>query len=260
MRGLSAIAALAVSTFRELIRSKVLYTTIFFAFAVIAIASCFGVGTIGDQGKIVKDFGLFAISFGSTMFIVVSGAALLNKELQRKTIYNILSKPVTRAQFLIGKFLGMFATTAIMVGMMAIMLLAFCFILEGSLDVLLLVGLVYMLLEISVICAAAIFFSALVVTPLLSGFFTLALFLCGRSAEYLLYFVKSPEDGSVLATVMRCLYWGLPNLAQLNISNLLVYGKTPTFDHLLFSLCYSVSYSCLLLLLAAMIFRKRDFN
>ena len=260
MSRVSNILTIANSTFRELVRSKALYSTLFFAIAVMAVAASFGVVTIGDQAKIIKDFGLFAMSFGSTLFVIISGSSLLFKELQRKTIYNLLSKPVSRGEFLAGKYFGMLATTALMAIMMALMLSLFSLLMQGSFDTLIGVGLLYVLFEVSIVCAAAIFFSALVVTPLLGGFFTLGVFLCGRSADYLLYFVNNGETASGMSSLMRTLYWTVPNLAQLNVSNMIVYGNSPPLQHVLFSFCYSVSYSSILLLLAAMIFKKRDFN
>ena len=254
------ILAIAQATFRESIRSKVLYSLLFCAFALVAAATIFGAVTIGDQVKVIKDFGLFAVSLFSVAYAVIGGATLLQKELAKKTIYNILSKSVQRYQFILGKYLGMLATASLLLLLMGGALLIFVGLLEGRLEGLLVQAYFCMFLELAIVCAAAIFFSSIVVTPLLSGLFTFGVFLVGRSTEELLYFVKAGTIKGALAQLLDVLYVLLPNLQQLNISNQIVYGVGASPELLGWGAVYALAYSGILLWLANLFFSRRDFN
>jgi Cu-processing system permease protein len=249
------IVAISLTTYRESVRSKMLYTIFFFAVLMVAITSIVGKVTIGDREKVIKDFGLMSISFFSVAFAVISGAALLHKELSKKTVYNILAKPVSRIEFLVGKYLGMLWTGAVLVGLMGAALSLYLVVLEDRADLSLLQAYVFIGLELTIVCAAAIFFSALVVTPLLSGLFTFSIFLTGRSAEYIRAF--SDLTGS---SVAKTIYWMVPHLHALNVSNGVVYGEVRSLENMIWSAAYAITYAGVLLVLSAVAFRRRQFN
>lgn len=249
---------------RESLRSQVLYSIIAFAILVVLVAALFGKVTIGDQVKVIKDFGLFSISIFSNAFAIISGALLLHKELARKTVYNILAKPVTRAEFVIGKFIGLFANAIFVILFLGVLLVVACALIEGKIDYLLLQSLYYCALEVMIICAATILFSAIVVTPILSGLFALGLFIVGRSANYILKLADSlAEMGSEFgAQMLRGLHPALPHLDQLNVSNDAVAGLSDVFSlsRAFWSSGYAGGYSLVLMLFAVLIFARREFN
>ncbi|MCO6431483.1 MAG: hypothetical protein J5J00_11535 [Deltaproteobacteria bacterium] len=256
------ILAITLATFKESIRSKVLYSVMFFAAVLVLVSTFFGTVTIGDQVKVIKDFGLFSVSIFSIAFAVISGTTLLFKELQRKTIYNILSKSVYRWQFLLGKYFGMLLTASTLVVSMGLSLLAYLWFFEGGPDFLILSAMFFMVLELVIVCAAAMLFSSIVVTPLLSGLFTFATFLAGRSTEYLLYFVQYKEVDGLAADLLVALNKLLPNLDKLNVVNEVVYGEAYALpvERMLWSSVYALCYAGVLLIAANMIFRRREFN
>ena len=258
------IVALAQNTLRESLRSQVLYSIVVFAILLVLAAALFGRVSIGDQMKVVKDFGLFSISIFSVAFAIISGALLLHKELARKTVYNILAKPVTRYEFVVGKFLGLFANALSVILILGILLVSACAIAEGKFDGLLIQSLYYIALETMIVCAATIFFSAIVVTPILSGLFSLGLFIVGRSSGYLLKMSDSlAESGANLgAEALKGLYPVLPHLDQLNVSNDAVAGLSDVFSvsRAVWAISYSGGYSLVLILLAVIIFARREFN
>jgi ABC-type transport system involved in multi-copper enzyme maturation permease subunit len=112
------VVAIARNTAREALRSKVLYSILAFAVLVVAVAALFGSASIGDQMKFVKDFSLMGVSVFGVVIAVALGVSMLSKELGRRTILNVLSKPVARWQFVLGKFLGLVATLALVVACM----------------------------------------------------------------------------------------------------------------------------------------------
>lgn len=241
-------------------RSKVMYSVLFFAAFVIAIAALFGTVTIGDQIRVIKDFGLFSISVFTVGYAIIVGAALLHKELSRKTVYNILAKPVHRSEFILGKFLGMLFTSVVMVVVMGAGLMVFVWLFSGVPDWLLPQAFYFIFLELVVVCAASIFFSSIVVTPLLAGLFTLGVFLAGRSAEYLLHLADKMELTGAIKSLLHAVYWVLPHLHQLSIANSIVYGERLSLQHAIWYSTYAAGYAGVLLCLASILFRRREFN
>lgn len=261
---MSKILALGISTFLEAFRSKVLYSVIFFVVVVLVIASFFGSVTIGEQVKVIKDFGLFSISLFSVAYISIAGASLLSKELNQKTIYAILSRPVKREEFIIGKFLGLFITLTILTILMAIVLSLFLFFFEQKFDLTLVSAYFSIFLQNLIACAIVIFFSTIVITPLLAGVFTFSLFLAGRSSELILEFIKNTDvilDGVFSPMVFfGNVYYVLPHLDKIDISNQIVNGIHVTSKHLFWSVGYSLFYTCILLCLSCIFFRKQEFK
>lgn len=255
---MTKLYAIAVNTMREAIRNKILYSILFFAVLVVAISAIFGAASIGDQMKFVKDFSLMSISLFAVIIAIVLGVSMLHKELGKKTIFNILSKPVPRWQFIAGKFAGLFLTVTMVVVIMCSGLLAFLATFEGHLDWHLALAAATSLLELMVIIAVALFFSSIVVTPTLAGLFTAATFIAGRSAYLLDYFFQEEYGGGV-THLARLLYWVLPHLNRFNIADQVVYGEFAGFAYLAAAALYAVGYTCATLLLSVAIFSRREF-
>jgi ABC-type transport system involved in multi-copper enzyme maturation permease subunit len=115
-------------------------------------------------------------------------------------------------------------------------------------------------LQLSIVCAAAIFFSSIVVTPMLSGAFTFALYVCGRSSDYLLTFVNNPESSELVKTLAKNCYNLLPHLDQVDVGNQVVYGSIISIDFFVWSSIYCLSYALVLLMIAIIAFQKREFK
>ena len=183
---------------------------------------------------------------------------MLSKELGKRTIYNILSKPVARWQFLIGKYLGLLATLSVMLGLLAAALLVMLWLLEGHVDVQVVAVIGAMMLELSILLAAALFFSSIVVTPSLAGFFTVATFIAGRSAGMLSYF-NTPEQPPLVRQAMSALYVILPHLDRLYVADRVVSGLAVPATFYMQATLYTAAYAGVLLLCSLAIFRRREF-
>jgi ABC-type transport system involved in multi-copper enzyme maturation permease subunit len=256
------IGTIALNTFRESIRSKVLYTVILFAVLILLASTFFGTVTIGDQVKVIKDFGLFGISLFSVAYVVIAGATLLQKELARKTIHNILSKAVFRSEFVTGKYLGLLLTAVFLALVMSLGLMAYLYFFEKKFDILILYACVYIIFELIIICAASIFFSSIVVTPVLSGIFTFCIFLAGRSSQYLSYFIDHKNVQGFGEYVLKGMHVAIPNLDRLNVVNDVVGTNLSAFssEKFIWSSVYALSYAAILLIFANIIFNRREFN
>lgn len=253
------IAAIAVNTAREAIRNRILYSILFFAVLMVGIAAVFGAASIGDPLKYMKDFSLMSVSLFGVIIAVVLGVNLLHQELGKKTIVNILSKPVGRWQFLVGKFFGLVGTLMIVVGAMATGVVVAFGLFTGALDWGLVVAAGAALLEIMIVIAVAVFFSSLVVTPSLAGMFTAATFIAGRSSSYLLYFTGD-DHPPIMRTLANALYWALPRLDHYAIADQLVYGQMLPPAYLVTLVAYAGAYTALLLLLSTALFSRREFT
>ncbi len=255
------IWAIVINTFREAIRNKILYTVLLFVAVLLAAAAFFGSVTIGDQSKVIKDFGLFSLSFFGAVLTIITGVTLLNRELKQKTIYNILSKPVSRWEFMLGKHLGLTLTVSLLVAAMGVGLFGFVGVLEGRPDWLLFQGITLAVLEVVVLSSIVLFFSSMAVTTTLPGIFTLATYIAGHSIAYLTYFVQGePSTGTLANYMVSAFSWLLPDLSLFNQNALIVYGTPVSGSHFSYALIYAVAYSIAALTLASAIFNNRELN
>jgi ABC-type transport system involved in multi-copper enzyme maturation permease subunit len=252
------VLAIAQNTAREAIRDKVLYSILAFAVLVVAVAALFGSVSIGNQMKFVKDFGLMAVSLFAVVIAIALGVNMLGKELGRRTILNVLSKPVARWEFILGKFLGLAATLVLVVALMCAALIAIVAAFEGRFDAGLVAVAVTVVLELTVVIAAALLFSAIVVTPTLAGLFTAGIFVAGRSAGHLAFFAGDGQ-APILRWAATGLYWLLPHLDRLNIADRVVYGDSVSAVYLGASAAYALAYAGVLLALTVVLFSRREF-
>ncbi len=257
----SSILIIAVNTFRELIRGKALYATLFFAALIVILSALFGSVSVGDQILVIKDFGLFSISLSSVLFAVITGASLLNKELEKKTIYNLLSKPVHRWEFVAGKFLGMYATQLIYLAITSLLLCSMLGFYTSHFDLKLLMACSMVSLELLIVSAATIFFASIVVTPFLNAMFSFAFFLAGRSVEYIRIFSEQNiAPDSALAAIAKLIYYALPQLPKVNLADPIIFGSFHDMNYIIWALSYCCGYSAVLLILASVLFSNREFN
>lgn len=260
MLNIDILRAIALNTFREAIRAKLLIVVLVLSFSLLGVVTLFGMVTIGDQIKVLKDFGLATMSLTTVGFGAIAGATLLDKEIQRKTIYNILSKSVHRWQFLVGKFFGLYITLITVAAIVAVVVTLTAYAL-GAQDLWrITIALLYVALEGAIIAACVLFFSTIVVTPSLTGLFTFAVFVAGRSSGYLLILAEKSGDVGVTKEILTALYWLLPNFALLNMADFITFGAPISAAYTCKCALYSFSYAALLLLLAAMIFERRDLK
>ncbi len=251
---------IAQNTYRESLRSKVLYSLLLFAALLVGASIFFGSVTIGDQVKVIKDFGLFAISLFTVTYIIISGASLFHKEISRKTLHTLLARPVSRWEFLFGKFAGLLLTASVMLLLMSLGLTLLSIAFEGTLSIPLLMCFYSIFLELIIICAAVIFFSSIVVTPMLIGLFTFSLYLAGRSASLLLYLIDNEFVTGFGASILKGIYAALPHLEMLNTVNEAVYNVPQSATHLAWSTLYAGGYALVLLLLSRIAFESREFS
>jgi ABC-type transport system involved in multi-copper enzyme maturation permease subunit len=251
------ITAIAGITFKEAKRDRILYLLFFFAAVCIAASRVLAILTVGDRVKIIKDVGLASISIFGVLMAVLIGTSLVYKEIDKKTIFTLLSKPLHRAQFILGKFLGLVLTLFIMTVFMAVIFLVLVYLHTFKVEWTMLVAIGYIFLELVLITAVAILFSTFS-TPILSSIFSLSFYLIGHLSWGLELLIKKmqPGFGKGLA---RFLYVFLPDLENFNFRTEVVHGLAIPSSIFLYSFLYGVCYAAFILGLAILVFRRRDF-
>jgi len=252
------IQAIMINTFREAIRDRILYNLLLFALLIIGGSILLGTLTIGEQQKIIKDMGLASISIFGTLIAVFVGIGLVYKEIERKTIYNIIAKPVHRYQFLIGKYLGLILTLLVNVLIMTGVFLSIVYFMDGSVKLKLIEAIFLIFMELMIVTAIALLFSTFT-TPTLSAIFTLAIYVIGHLSRDLKVFGAKSELAWV-RHLTKFLYYLMPNLENFNIKGMVVHNLTLPANFTLLSSLYGLLYTGILLLVAIAIFQQRDFR
>ena len=268
---MSATAAIALNVFRESVRDKVLYNLVVFAVLLIGASYLIGQLTAGQDVKIIKDLGLTATSVFGLFIAVFIGIGLVSKEVERKSVYSLLAKPISRAQMIVGKYIGLTLTLVVNVSVMAAALYAVLAYMgwgipldvqqawdTTALDPRLLQAVALMIVELMLITAIALFFSTFS-TPILSAALTFGLYVVGHFSTDLRNF-EAVVDSPVAAAIARGLYWVLPNLAQFDVKTEVVHAQPVPLGYMLMTAAYGGLYIAVLLTGAIVIFSRRDFK
>ena len=251
------IRAIAFHTLKEAIRDRILYLILFFAVICIGFSRLLALLTIGDRVKIIKDVGLSSLSLFGALMAILIGTGLVYKEIDKKTIYTLLSKPIHRYQFLLGKFFGLVLTLFIMLLLMSIIFLALIFFHTFKVEWQMLIAILYIFLELCLITSVALLFSCFS-TPILSSIFSLAFYLIGHTAWGLETLIVKIKSGFGKA-IAQALYQFLPDLENFNFRTEVVHNLPIPPSIFLFSMLYGIFYTLFVLTIALLIFRKRDF-
>jgi ABC-type transport system involved in multi-copper enzyme maturation permease subunit len=252
------IQTLAVNTVREAVRSRVLYVLLFFALVLIGTGVLLSTLSYVERERILQDVGLAAIRlFGAAIALFV-GVGLIHKEVDRRTIFTILSKPVSRTEFLLGKFAGLVATLWIQVAIMAVCFAAVSWLAGAPLTAGHAKALLLVAGELAVLVAVATLFSSFT-TPMLASLFGAGFYLVGHLTRDLREL--GAQSGSLAAErATAFLHRVLPDLEAFNATIEAVHGLPIPAEAVWQPLLYGAGYSAALLMLAALIFERRDFR
>lgn len=251
------IKAVALNTFKEAIRDRILYLLLFFAAICIGFSRFLALLTVGDRVKIIKDVGLASISIFGALMAILIGTGLVYKEIDKKTIFTIISKPLHRHEFLLGKYLGLLLTLFIMITLMSVIFLILLYFHTFLLEWKLLVAIAFIYLELCLLTAVAILFSCFS-TPILSSLYSLAFYLIGHLSWGLETLIKKIQSGTGRA-LARFFYIFLPDLENFNFKTEIVHNLSIPSGIYIYSILYAFCYTGFILALAILIFRKRDF-
>jgi ABC-type transport system involved in multi-copper enzyme maturation permease subunit len=251
--------AIARNAFREAVRDRVLYNLVLFVLLLIGGAIFLGELSAGQEAKIIVDLSLSAMLLFGVFIAIFVGVGLVYKEIERRTLYAILSKPISRGQFLLGKYLGLCATLFVNVLIMGLgVSLALVYIHRGwdplVLNIWPAILLIYF--ELAIITGVALLFSSFS-TPALSALLTFFVFIIGHFSSDLKALSNSANGARF---VFRALYYLLPNLTNYSAITAASHGIVPDMTSVLLAIAYAIVYSAVLLAAASLIFGRRNFK
>ena len=262
---------IAINGFREAVRDKVMYSLV--AFAVVLIGASFILGelTAGRDLKIMKDLGLSAIGLFGLFMAIFIGIGLVSKEVEKRSVYALLAKPIRRSELVLGKYLGLVLTLVVNIGVMT----AALYLVLGYLgwqenefakkawetplfDPVMLVAVGLTLVQLMMVTAVAVFFSTFS-TPILSAALTFAVWVAGYFSADLRNF-DQVVDSRPAQLLARGLYYLLPNFGPFDITAQVVHGLPVSARYVTVTVAYGLTYIAILLVISMTIFSRRDFK
>lgn len=255
------IAAIALYTFKEAARERVLYNLIVFALLMIGAAILVGHISVGIEQIIIINLGLSSISVFGLLMAIFIGIGLVYKEIDRRTIYTILSKPVRRWEFIVGKYAGLCLTILINTSIMTAGFYAALFYQKHHLaaeDLRPLGAIYFILLELALVVGLAVFFSS-ISTPVLSALFTFCVYVIGHFLSEVRFLGQASHNRAV-ETLTSGIYFLLPNFSDFDVIARTANGHGIAPATLVATSLYALLYVAILLSAAILIFEEREFK
>ena len=255
---LRRILTVAINVFWEVIRDRILYLIVIFALLMGASVRLIPELAATTENKIILDIGLAAISILGLIATVFVSTGLVNKEIEKRTVYLLIAKPISRAELIIGKHFGLSAVLAVLVAAMTIIYLAILSLSRIPYPLnSILVALLFIWFELSLVAAIGILLGVFS-SSLLATLLTFGVYLMGHSTRDLVALGKLTKNPGI-EHLMMGLYLVLPDLARFNLRNDAVYGQVPYLAALITNAGYGLLYGMLLLSIAIGIFSRREF-
>jgi ABC-type transport system involved in multi-copper enzyme maturation permease subunit len=257
------VHAVARNTFREALRNRAFVGLVVFALAFIFLSLAMSEMTVvGQEARVVSSFGFFAISLVGAITAIVMGALLVHKEVERKTIYTIVSKPIHRHEFIVGKLLGLMGILIVQVAILGVVWALVVRLQGGDAGIEHLKGIALIVVEVSLVASIAVMFSAFS-SPVLTGLFSLGLFVMGRLIPLMEEMLAAPRglfvDNAVARFLGESAVAVLPDLSVFNVSQQVILGVPIHLSYLGEALTYGLAYGLIFMVIAVWAFERRDF-
>ena len=258
MTSLGRIYAIAVNTVREAIRNRVLYTLLFFALALIGTGVLLASLSYVERERILQDVGFAAMRVFAVAIAIFVGIHLVHREVDRRTIFTILSKPIARSEFLVGKYAGLVLTLWLQIAVMALGFGAISQLSGAPLTSVHAAAVVLVAAEVAVVVAVALLFSAFT-TPMLASLFTAGLWMIGQLSRDLRA-LGAQAESETIRRATEVLYRALPDFQAFDLTAHAARGLVIASSDVLLPLAYATGYATLVLVAATWIFERRDFR
>jgi Cu-processing system permease protein len=255
------VGLVAWHVFKESVRDRVLFAIAAFALLLVAASILIGQITAGQDVKIIKDIGLATLELAGVLMAVFIGVGLVSREIERKSVYSLLAKPVHRWEFVAGKYLGLVGTIAVNVLLMTVALFVVLAVLERKApDPVLLKAVVLILAELALLTAVALFFSTFSSSGILSAGLTLGVWVVGIFSEDLRGF-SAVVSSQVLAATVRAVGMMVPAFSAFDIKAEVVSGRPSVpWTYVAMTLAYAACYAGALVGASMAIFSRREFK
>lgn len=250
------VLAVAHNTFREAVRDKVLYVLVFFALATLLGSKALGWISIGQEIKIVKDFSLASVSVFGVLIAIFVGTSLVYKEIDKRTVYTILCRPMARYEFVLGKYFGMAALLGVVTAVMGAVGAGYTALLGGAIDATYGYAVLLTYWELLMVTAFATLFSSLT-SPILGAIIVFCIYVVGHATTILID-LPAHFDGTTAKKVLEAVYYVVPNFSNFNIRAEAANNVAVPFEYVAWAMAYGAVYSAMLLALAAIAFENKD--
>lgn len=267
---MNKVIIVAKNTFKEAVRDRILYSLVLFAVLMILSSLVFSTISAEQYNKVVKDLGLTAISLFGIMISIFLGMGLVHKEIEKKTVFNIFSKPVKRFEFITGKYLGLSFTLLVITVAMAIILFLIVLYVElshasfikyyygGHYFLEFLTAIYFQYLEFMVVIGMVLVFSSFT-TPVLAVLMTFLMFAAGRFSSDI-KLLSENSNNALVKFFTEVVYRVIPNLEKFDLRSEAVYGGDVSLNLVLYTTAYTIIYVFALLILSITIFERREFK
>ena len=265
------VGLVALHVFKESVRDRVLYAIAAFAVLLVSASLLIGQITAGQDVKIIKDLGLATIEFAGLAMALFTGVGLVSREIERRSIFNLLSKPLPRWEFIVGKYAGLVLTIVVNVSFMTAALFVVLAWMgwaapdnvrrswdAPAADPHLLLAVVLIVAELALVTAIALFFSTFSSSALLSLIFTLGLWVVGLASQDLRHFGDLVESPAV--PIVAAIGWILPAFSAFDIKTAVVHGHAVTVGLVAWRLLYAGVYAAASVAAAVLVFSRREFR
>ena len=249
------VIAIAKNTFKEALRGKMFNIMLIFALVTIGSTKMFSFFTPREEMKMIKDMGFFFIVFFGLLIAIFLGAKMITEELEKKTIYTVLSKPIHRYELILGKLVGTMFALFINLCFMSIVFLGVIYLKERVLNFKIFKAMFLIFISLSLISSIAIMFSTFATTTI-SVTLTMFLYIVGNLFEYLKHLAS--KGGTVLKFILDGAYYLFPNFTNFNINRDVIHGTAVSGMYILKITAYGLNYIIIFTLLAVLFFRKRE--
>ena len=250
------ILAVAMNTFRESVRDKVLYVLLLFAAATILSSKALGYISVGQDIKIVIDISLASISIFGALIAVFVGTNLVYKEVDKRTIYTILSRPLWRYEFILGKYFGLALLITVVTVVMTAISAIYVLTLGGNVGATFFLAALLIYWKLLLVTALSVLLSTLT-TPILGAIIVFSCYILGHATGILVDLPNQFED-TVAQKIMTGIYYLVPNLSNFDIRAEAANGVEVTGSYIVWALAYGTMYTVLFLTIAALAFENKD--
>ena len=250
------ILTVALNTYREAVRDKILYVLLFFAGATILFSKALGYISVGEDIKIITDISLAAISVFGALIAIFVGTNLVYKEIDKRTIYTILSRPIWRFEFILGKYLGLSLLIASVTAVMGVGAGAYILALGGTVNIMFAEALLLIFWKLMLLTALSVLLSTLT-SPILGAIVVLTAYFAGHATGILID-LPGQFDETYAKELVTLLYYAVPNLSNFDIWREYANGVAVPHSYVAWTILYGTVYTGMLLFLACIAFHEKD--
>jgi ABC-type transport system involved in multi-copper enzyme maturation permease subunit len=249
---------LAHNTFREGVRDRVFLVVLVFGAVILTASLVIGPLSLGEQARITQDIGLASMSFLCFIIAILIGTGIVYKEIERKTIYTVLAKPVAARELILGKFLGLALIVSLLAAAMTVVLLGVNWIVTHEISTAILTAVLLIWMELILLTALSILMSTLC-SPLLGAVFTLILYVIGHTSADIKQLAERFGSTSI-SVLSKIVYYTLPNLDYLNVRGKVIHGVEVEASYILFACAYALLYALVFLTLSVLVLDRKEFK